>query len=63
MIDIFPDELLFPDMLDGAIEFLTKLDVPLRTKKEALIAWCKFFSIELTRAIVKELLGDDIDRV
>jgi len=63
MIEIIPDELMFPDMIDEVIVFLQALAVPPRLKKEAFIEWCKVVDVQLTRAMVVELLGVDIEMV
>ena len=61
MIEIIPDELMFPNMIDEVIAFLKALAAAPRTKKEALIAWCKAMDVQFTRAMFVELLGVDID--
>ena len=63
MIEVFPDDLLYPTKQKEAIWLLQHLAVAPRLKKEALIAWCKVVDVNLTREMVVELLGDDVDRV
>ncbi len=63
MIEVIPDHLMFPTMETEVIEFLKVLAVPPRLKKETLIAWTKAVNIQLTREMVVQLLGSDVDRV
>ena len=63
MIEIFPPELIDRYRLGDVIEFLKKLDVAPRLKKEALISWHKAVNVQLSREKIVELLGEDIDRV
>ena len=62
MINIFPEELMISDKVYEVIEFLKKLDVQPRLRKEALISWCKHMGLKMKREWVKELLGDNLYR-
>ena len=63
MQDIFTEDLMFVDKKAEAIEFIQKLDVRARLKKEAFIAWVKAVGGDLTAPDVRELLGSDAFRV
>jgi len=63
MIEVLPDHLIDPLMATETIQFIKALAVPPRLKKETLIAWTKAVEIQLTREMVIQLLGDDLDRV
>jgi len=57
-IQIFPPALLAKDKKDEVIVFLQKLPVPPRRKKEALVDWCKYVGVALTKEMVDVLLGE-----
>jgi len=54
---------MVPEMAGETIQFIKGLSVPPRLKKETLIAWTKAVDVPLTREMVIQLLGDDLDRV
>lgn len=56
-IEIFPPALLAKDKEDEVIIFLQQLPAPPRRKKEALVDWCKYVGVALTKEMVEILLG------
>jgi hypothetical protein len=56
-IAVFPEALLAKDKQDEVILFLQQLPAPARAKKEALVDWCKYVGVALTREMVEILLG------
>jgi len=57
VVEVFPIALLRKEKKDEVILFLKALPIPPRRKKQALIDWCKYVGIAITKEMVETLLG------
>ena len=62
-IELIPAVLLDKDKWDDFVIFLQELPIPPRRKKEVIVEWAQYVGAVLTRDMIEEVLGLEIDEV
>ena len=63
MIGLFPEWMLNPDRQEDVEIYLANLPLTPKEKKQAIVWWCKYVGVALTKEKVKKVLGDDYGKV